>query len=209
MNKAGRTGTLTALALIAATGQPVHACMPVLYVKQAGETDADLKRRIEADQEATRRYAALPASERAAIDQARWWDSYPQVYVAQVDHILVRGKVYPAPRKPAPRHSSTLPLPPVPMEPPPLLTADGHKAWLRPIARLKGDAAPAPGWQEVGGRTSCGGPPDGALGYTFPGDTVIVFADNGSLFGLDPADSAEPRLIAALRREGLAPRPPR
>ena len=201
---------MTALALIAASGQPVLACMPVTYVKQAGETDDALKARIAADQEAARRYQTLPARDRAAIDQARWWDLYPQVYVARVERISVKGRIYPAPHKPAPKRSGILPpLPPVPV-PPPLFTLDGHKAWLRPIARLKGEEVlPLPGWQEVGGQTSCGGPPDGVLGYTFPGEIVIVFADEGSLFGLAPADAAEPRLLASLRREGLAPRPHR
>ena len=188
--------------------------MPVTYVKQAGETDDALKARITADQEAARRYQALPARDRAAMDQARWWDLYPQVYVARVERISVKGRIYPAPDRPALRISDrqrggAVP-PPVPVAPPPLFTPDGHKAWLRPIARLKGEEAPPlPGWQDVGGRTSCGGPPDGVLGYTFPDETVIVFADEGSLFGLAPADAAEPRLLASLRREGLAPRPHR
>lgn len=202
---------LIALAPLAAAGQPVHACTLAMYPLQAGEADADLTARIAADQESARHYAALPANERAAIDQAGWWEFYPQVYLARIERVSVKGRIYPAPRrptapKPAPQRSGSVPPPPVPLEPLPLLTSDGHKAWLRPLARLKGSAVPAPGWRDVGGRTSCGGPPDGSLGYTFPGETVIVFADADTLFGLAPADAAEPRLLAALRREGLAPR---
>ena len=155
-------------------------------------------------------------SERALIEQDRLWDDHEIIFLARIDKIRLRGKVFPQ-REPKAVKSQNgkRPSPPIPL-PVPAFRSHGerYEAYIRPLRQIKGATAFAASWQEVGGMTTCGSSTDGALAFSSPGDEIIIFAnwairsrmvrgkwvssDYLSLYGVDREGLVEPRILALI-----------
>lgn len=218
-----RVAVVTAVA----AASPASACVPAMPpAPLAGESEEAFHARVHAELIATQSYANASKQERTAIDQARWWNEYPMIFLARVERLRIAGRAYgiPKPQSARPRyairHGRRIPLPPPVLSvPPPPLTLDLHQAYLRPVFWIKGELAFAASWQDVGGLTSCGSTSDGDLGYAYPGDRVIVFAKpllafdhvqgkmteskDFALLGIKPDEAADPRITEALRASGI------
>lgn len=153
--------------------------------------------------------------ERALIKQARYWDEHEIIFFARVEKIKLRGKVFPPPEPKQPkRGAGKKPVPPVPVFVPVLQFGESYQAYLRPVRWIKGAKEFSPSWQQVGGITSCGSSTDGSLGFSYPGNEVIIFAKWATtselvrgkwvsskhlrLYGISPEELIEPRILAAL-----------
>lgn len=217
----GRVSVIMAGIVAALTASAAMPCVVATRAPNPGESDAAFQARTKAEDATAERYQKLSEAERAAIDQARWWDMYPAIFLVRVEKVRIAGRIYgidrPATAKPRymVRHGRRVPLPPAPMAPPAPLTLEAHRAYLSPVAWLKGEPNFTASWQDVGGMTSCGNMVDGDLGFAAPGDTLIVFAQDEALmrqrhgawvsskrvalFGLRSEQAVDPRLVAGVR----------
>ena len=188
-------------------------------MRQAGESDEAFQARLKSEQDERQAYQDASPRDRAVIDQTRLWDGYSMVFLARVEKIKVGRRIYSiGPQTTFAASKRKLRgriLPPKPIEPVPFLSpALDHSAYIRPLRLLKGQQEFKPAWRPVGGRTTCGGSPDGDLSFAMPGDVLVIFADaelvmdlgNGawvasselSLYGLRREDVVAPPILTAL-----------
>ena len=215
-----------AVSLTAISGSQATACvLPSPPSCESTESEAVCLERAQkwyADQEASRiEYEKKTPEERALIEQTRLWDSTEIIFLARVEKIKLRGKVYlqPEPKLPK-RPAGKMPIPP-PRVPMPAFPKYGetYEAYLRPIQWIKGPKDFVASWQSVGGMTSCGSSNDGDLAYSYPGDQIVIFSDWAtysqlvrgkwastkylSLYGLNREELVEPRILAALTESSI------
>jgi hypothetical protein len=175
-----------------------------------------------ADQEAARlAYEKKSPDERALIEQTRLWDENEIIFFARVEKIKLRGKIYP-PTEPKQLKSRDrkVPAPPASVFVPFPQFGESYQAYLRPVSWIKGPPSFVPSWQPVGGVTSCGSSTDGSLGFSYPGNEIIIFANWAStsqmvhgkwvnskylrLYGIGRDQLLEPRILSALSERSTA-----
>jgi hypothetical protein len=212
---------------LATSSIPTFACQPASPPScEASESQEICLKRAEqwyAEQEAARiAYEKKTPEERTLIEQARLWDDHEIIFLARIERIKLKGKIYPqlAPKARKPIAGKKPPLPP---QIPPVVFpqfGESYSAYIRPVRSIKGPAAFTASWQDVGGMTSCGPYRDGSLSYSYPGDEIVIFANWAttshmvrgkwvsseflSFYGVDQDEVVEPRIKAALTREQRA-----
>jgi hypothetical protein len=168
-----------------------------------------------AEQEAARIvYERKTPEERELIKQAPLWDAYEFVFLARIEKIKIGEKIWPQP-PPKPKRSKREPLPPEPPVPVIQPFDESHEAFIRPVKWLKGSESFKPSWRIVGGSNTCGGSVDGSLGYTYPVQEVVIFANWATrirtlrgkdvssqylhFYGLKREEIVDPKILTALK----------
>jgi hypothetical protein len=214
-------GALITLALISS---PAFACVPDIpppcEANEGTETCRKLAQQWYAEQEIERiEYEKKTPAERELIRQAQLWDGHQIIFLARIEKIKLRGKIYPEPRPKAkmPKSGNGPPPPPHPLQPVLVPLGESFSAYIRPIKSIKGPADFAASWQGVGGMTSCGPGMDGSLSFSYPGDEIVIFAKWASsttgdlkvvtkflhLYGVDLDEVVEPRIRAVFAGSDL------
>jgi hypothetical protein len=205
-------GALVTLALIS---NPAFACVPDIPPPcEANEGTETCQKRAQqwyVEQEFKRvEYEKKTPAERELIRQAQLWDGHEIIFLARIEKIKLRGKIYPEPRPKAkkPKSGNGPPPPPRLLQPVHVPFGESYSAYIRPIQSIKGPADFIASWQDVGGMTSCGSGMDGSLSFSYPGDEIVIFANWASsttgslkvwtkflnLYGVDMDKIVEPRI---------------
>jgi hypothetical protein len=214
------TNFAIALLAFAVPATPAISCSIARPSCEASEGEAACLERIkqlDAAQEAARvAYEKKTPQERALIEQAKLLGSHEFIFLAKVEKIKLRGKVYPQPEPKQPTRIAR--KGPVPPPEAPFIAfpeyGESYEAYLNPIRWIKGNKVFSPSWQNVGGWTSCGLSNDGSLASSYPDDEIIIFANRASaskmvkgawvsseflsLYGIDRQDLIEPTILTAL-----------